>query len=145
MDWEIRCDCVPLTDLVGIHILTAVSMDPPALVKMFAPDANVLNFELDGVAYTAVEDPDDGYRSMMGALIYDTTPLRPGFQPFQVFCYTESATRKEDSADILTMRDVITGKIVLQIGTDRDDSYYPMFVARWIPENMAVNQERRES
>ena len=135
-------DTAELTDLVGLHTLTAVSMDPPATVAHFAPDASVINFELDGVSYTAVEDPSDGYRSSMDVLIKGAARYQLEFPPCQVFCYTESTDYFDPRPDILTMRDVVTGKIVLQVGTYYADDYYPTFVARWMPENMAANQER---
>jgi len=46
-----------------------------------------------------------------------------------------------ENADILELKDIETGKIVLEVGTDRSDDYYPSFVAYFMPENMVLNQK----
>ena len=35
-----------------------------------------------------------------------------------------------------------TGKTILEIGTDYTDSYYPMAICHYYPENMAINQQQ---
>ena len=43
--------------------------------------------------------------------------------------------------DILELIDVVTGKLVLEVGTDYSDDYYPSFVANFNPEAMALNSK----
>ncbi len=35
--------------------------------------------------------------------------------------------------------DAVTNKLVLEIGTDNADDYYPYCVMDWHPENLAIN------
>src|SRR5207302_181175 len=58
---------VTLDTLVGEHVLDAVDTFVDR-VKQYSwsdelEEASVIRFRLDGVAYTAIEDPSDGYRS----------------------------------------------------------------------------------
>ena len=38
--------------------------------------------------------------------------------------------------------DVITEKIVLEVGTDNTDDYYPYCVMYWTPENLSINIDK---
>jgi hypothetical protein len=38
--------------------------------------------------------------------------------------------------------DVVTGKVVLEVGTDNTEDYYPYCVMNWSPENLACNVGR---
>lgn len=127
---------VELESLVGAHLLTGVdrsSLRVREWTNRFA-QANVINFTLDGSTYTAIEDPDDGYRSCMAGLVRHRTPTKNVFLPVKVV--------GRMNGSVLELVDVVTGKIVLEVGTNRDDSYYPSFVARFSPENMAPNADK---
>ena len=41
--------------------------------------------------------------------------------------------------DTIQFIDVVTGKVVLEVGTDITDDYYPYCVLRWSPQNLAIN------
>lgn len=126
-----------LKDLVGKHWLTAADMDENSIKAFgdkYAP-ANCMNFVLDGKTYTAVEDPDDGYRSSMLEIFESDFDVANKFQATEVL-----ASMQSGDSDILEIRDTATGKIVLTVGTDYSDDYYPSFVRDWIPENLKVNQ-----
>ena len=58
------------------------------------------------------------------------------FTPCKVKC-----EMRNDHDDILDMRDVVTGEVVLAVGTETDGerNYYPCFIAEFNPQNMAVN------
>jgi hypothetical protein len=141
MDIE-NIPAVEFSSLVGEHALDGVDMDT-AQVKRWYGDAmeaaNVIRFRLDGKVYMAVEDPDDGYRSTMKKLILCDEPIKNAFQPCRVLARLND---KGDyhANDTLELIDVVTGKVVLRVGTDNSDDYYPWFVAEWTPENMAVNR-----
>lgn len=99
-------------------------------------DANSIRFRLNGTVYIAIEDPDDGYRSSLGELIIGDK-ITNTFKPNRVKgVYRELA----NSCDIIEFVDCITNKVVLEIGTDNTDTYYPFFVANFSPENMFINQ-----
>jgi len=52
---------------------------------------------------------------------------------------TKSEYGQEDN--VLELVDAVTGRVVLEVGTDNVDDYYPGFVASFHPENMATNAE----
>ena len=130
-----------LKDLVGTHVLTAVDMNIDSLPQDIRRDvyenANVINFELDGVTYAVVEDPEDSYRSSMREILVVQYTIGNRFTPCKVKCKMRGGYSGED---ILDMRDVITGEIVLSVGTERVGRYYPCFIAEFTPENMIINR-----
>jgi len=138
---------VELMSLVGEHVLDAVDTFVEK-VKMYEwrddlEDANCIRFRLDGVVYTATEDPSDGYRSYLGKLfVSPTDELRNVFQPCRVLVRKKPDDRYGNTNDTLEMIDVVTGKTVLEVGTDNSDDYYPSFVSAFWPEHMAANQGR---
>lgn len=128
---------VCLEDLCGRHILTGVDR----LVKVEGGrvrgiEKDVLNFTLDGITYSAVEDPDDGWRSMMESLIVSNAEL------INTFPECEVVGNMND--DVLELRDVKTKKIVISVGTDNLEDWYPCFVANFNPENMSINQDNQQ-
>lgn len=126
-----------LIDLIGEHVLTGVEFD--TLPPTNCGDApNVIRFTLDGKTYEASEDPSDGYRSCMQDIKETDRAVAAQFQPCRVVArYLD----REDGGecDILECLDVVTGKSVLRVGTDRTDDYYPSFVSWFAPEAMAAN------
>lgn len=133
-----------LKHLVGEHLLTAVDFSTEQIKQYEWSDdlenCQVARFCLDGNTYVAIEDPEDGYRSCMGSLIIDESVVSNQFPPQRVVCVHRTKNEYND-CDILEMIDVVTGKVVLEVGTDNSDYYYPSFVASFHPEAMAVNKE----
>jgi hypothetical protein len=102
-------------------------------------DANFISFRLDGAVYTAVENPDDGYRSMMDRLFVTLDiKMKNVFPAVKVV----GLKRAIASDDVIEFIDVKTKKIVLEIGTDHQDDYYPSFVSAFHPENMTTNADK---
>lgn len=97
----------------------------------------MIRFRLDGVVYTAVEDPDDGYRSFLGHLFAGTGTMHNVFPPVLVF----GRMRAGDDV-VLELVDCATHRVVLEVGTEYFDAYYPQFVGAFHPEAMSINQER---
>lgn len=94
-------------------------------------EVGIFRFTLDGKTYTAEEDPNDGYRSYCEDFEVDDEPLRHAFDcEVRLECHLE---------DVLEFVDVKTNKVVLEVGTDYSDDYYPFCVQRFDPRNMAVN------
>lgn len=110
---------------VGEHILNAV---------LYGENGNGI-FSLDGVAYEAVEDPDDGYRSYMDE-IRVIKPVEKMFEIPVVVAYID-----KDDKDELVFRDSRNGKTVLSLGTDRLDDYYPFYFFDYTPQNIYENGE----
>lgn len=140
-----------LKDLVGNHILDAVDFSNEQ-IKTWSDefeDCEVIRFRLDGKVYAATEDPSDGYRSSMRdiALLGDVK-MQNVFAPQAVVgrYVTEKKAWEGSSytnaAEILELVDTVTGRVVLEVGTDNSDDYYPSFVSSFHPEAMAGNQGR---
>ena len=124
-----------LKDLVGPHILDAVDFEPQGLPARLK-DCNCIRFRLDGTVYVAIEDPNDGYRSCMGELkvMEDATMTN-------VFLWTRVIARCSTEDDILYLVDETTGEVVVEVGTDCSDDYYPYFVANFNPGAMVINKK----
>ena len=97
--------------------------------------ADVLRFELDGVTYGAVEDPNDGYRSSMAELrVYEGRPAHT-FDPVDCQVVYRSEQGYE-SCDLIEV--IANGHVVLSVGTGNTNDYYPYFVARWDPTPLGM-------
>lgn len=129
-----------LESLVGISKLTGVSF--VEVKAEYGQSANTCTFVLDDVTYTAVEDPNDGYRSSLSSLDVGGECSNM-FTPCFVSCrYRVKHEEEYNSGDceILEMKDIFTDEIVLEIGTSRTDDYYPSCVMSFHPEAMAINK-----
>lgn len=125
-----------LKELLGPHTLTGCDTD--RVIKGKYEDCRTVDFVLDGRTYTALEDPNDGYRSYLGELLESSQPVKNTFPA----CLVTGEQRKNDEyhdCNIIDLRDTTTGKVVLSIGTDYYDDYYPCFVGEFDPTAMAVN------
>ena len=133
---------VEFKTLLGYHVLSGCDTD--GVIKGEQPfygDANVIDFVLDGRVFSAVEDPDDGYRSSLDKMFVDrVTSVKNMFPP----CYvigTRRQDREYEKNDVIDFIDVLTGKIVLSVGTENTDDYYPYFVGTFDPTAMCYNEE----
>lgn len=131
-----------LEDLVGEHELTGVDFGtlPPDEDNYRYDTANTMTFVLDGHAYLATEDPSDGYRSCLADLMEVPGPVANTFQPCLVLVRHRTQGSYAQSDDVLECVDIVTGKLVLEVGTENDGDYYPSYVANFTPEHMACNQ-----
>jgi predicted NAD-dependent protein-ADP-ribosyltransferase YbiA (DUF1768 family) len=132
---------VELKDFVGKEFdLTAVSTAEVVANDKYGDFANAstITFTLDGVTYQAVEDPSDGYRSSLREIfICDTEPANR-FPAQRV-----KATWKEPGSydnDTVEFRSVASDLIVMEVGTDHVNDYYPCFVSNFEPKNMDINR-----
>lgn len=62
------------------------------------------------------------------------------FVPIRVLARKKPDDRYGNVNDTLELIDVVTGKVVLEVGTDNTDDYYPSFVSAFWPEHMASNE-----
>jgi len=132
-----------LKDLVGEHVLDAVDFENEKIKNWSddLEDCEVMRFRLDGIVYVAIEDPDDGYRSSMRKLkTADASSMKNVFAPVNVIARHRTKGSYGEDDDVLELVDVKTGAVILEAGTEAISDYYPGFVARFSPENMAVNQ-----
>lgn len=111
-------------------------------------DAEHCTFVLNGVSYTAVEDPSDGYRSSLRELLVggECTNM---FPPVLVRLRLMESGEDNgdgfgyDKNDALMLVDAFTAQPVLIVGTTNTDDYYPSFIARFDPTAMVYNQPRK--
>lgn len=133
-------------DLVGNHILSGVDYGSK-IVSRYGDedDSEYVTFILDNVAYTAIEDPEDGYRSCCDDLIVNPCgTIHNAFDPVEVVCKMRENDDYEVN-DVLEVYDVKTEKLILAIGTMNTDDYYPWFEFEYNPENMILNQNMEEN
>ena len=134
-----------LKDLVGKHKLSGVDMLYESIKGTWGDnydDCQVIRFILDGVTYSAIEDPEDGYRSSMDEIRIDNGLVSNTFPEQEVICshFIKGVYSEED--DILEFLSANTGKLILRVGTADVDDWYPSFICEWVPENMDINQEK---
>lgn len=134
-------DSIALDALVGEHDLSGVDHDTVSVPQSWrdADSANCIRFVLDGVTYVATEDPEDGYRSCLGSLIIDKDArVTNRYPPVRVL--VRKAAKSSDGwggePDYLEFIRISDGVVVLEVGTDNIDDYYPGFVGRFYPDRM---------
>lgn len=131
-----------LEDLVGKHTLYGVDLFNKAVRGWCDVDEDAQHclFKLGDQSYVVVEDPSDGYRSCMREIqrcFGDPTNLFPGEEVLARMDTHDDEWNQEN--DTLELVSVVTRKVVLRVGTDNCDDYYPYFVANFMPENMSIN------
>lgn len=134
---------VSFDSLVGTHELSGVAFGTakPDPKEYYQDDYDTCSFVLDGIVYTPAEDPSDGYRSSMRSLTIGGE-VGNRFAPQTVLCSLQAESNENgwhQVDDLLIMRDAVTGKEVLAIGTTNTDDYYPCYTARFDPTAMACN------
>lgn len=106
-------------------------------------DSQVIRFKLDNQIYMAVEDNNDGYRSAMGRIFISNNPKDE--IKYKIPDHEVITKMKDDGSyqnnDTLQFIDVLSNEVVLEVGTDNWDDYYPLFMDNWTPENLAINKE----
>ncbi len=136
---------ITFESLVGKHLLTGIDLTN-RMEAMYEgatelESCQVCNFVLDGQTYTALEDPDDGYRSSMKYLVLSDEKVINTFPAVEVTCTHRTVGGFENCRedDVLEFRDCANGKLILEVGTTDTDDYYPSFVSDWNPANLSVN------
>ena len=126
-----------LIDFVGKHQFSGVDYAE-------GKDGEInITFCIDGVTYLAEEDPDDGYRSYMRELQISENPCKNTFSPEEVVCeHLDKSEYWGDDSDILIIKNPKTGSLILKIGTEDVNDYYPSCVMEYHPENMQCNEGR---
>lgn len=128
-----------LSDLAGEHILTGVDLSNERVKREYGDeyaDATCLSFRLGDTTYTAIEDPGDGYRSGMREIGESDHPLANTFPGVAVVASHVTTWEDGGPCDMLVLTSVATGDVVLEVGTDNSDNYYPCFIAGWSPQNL---------
>lgn len=134
-------ETVTMDDLVGEHELSGVDIGEEGVTDCFGRMNNrgYVVVGLSGYCYKFVENPDDGYRSYMEDEIvkYVGTPIN-NFAPVKVCVRLDNGLDNE-AREVLEFVDAVTGKVILIVGTNNTDDYYPYCVFEYTPENMIHN------
>lgn len=120
-----------LADLVGEKMFSGIDFENDK-VKALGFDGQCVNFILDNKTYTAVEDPQDGYRSSMREIKEGITQVRNIFPPVKVL----ARMKPDGKHDVLELINIANGKTVFEVGTENYGDGYPYWVARFSPENI---------
>lgn len=130
-----------LKDLVGEHYLSGLDTGTMPAKEIYCEDEDYFLFILDGVTYKAIEDPSDGYRSYLKELETSDEKVNYTFPPQRVIgIMSEDDTYSRN--DVIKFFNPDNDKIVLEIGTNNWDDYYPYSVMYWHPENLSINQSQ---
>lgn len=135
-------DPIEMESLVGEHVLDACDLFADNIKASWGDSfeyCEMIRFRLDGNIYTGIEDPDDGYRSSLRGLYVSDDAMKNVFPPVRVLAKMKDAGEHGQSNDTLQLIDMVTGKIVLEVGTDNTNDYYPWFVGCFFPDCMATN------
>ena len=102
--------------------------------------------QLDGENYGCYYDPDDGYRSY-GEFSPTTLPCTNTFPPQEVTVVEYSSNGgynwyEDPKFKRIEIRNKNTNEVILVVGTIWYDSYYPMGICEWHPENLPINKDR---
>jgi len=137
-----------LIDLVGsVHIYKAI-------VNKIDIEGESLLLYTDYGWILFIEDDNDGYRSSCSAPIfiqgYDDVIKRlfnidahnePYIRRQCSFEHTSGGSYDGDDADILILRDDLTGQELCRVGTDNISDYYPSMVLNWTPNNLEKHEK----
>ncbi len=98
---------------------------------------------IDGAVYAFERDPDDGYRSYGNLYIPENisvNDIKNRFLAQDVIIIHHHREHTDGNKHFYSITDAITGKTILEIGTDYTDDFYPVAICHYYPENMAINQ-----
>ena len=106
-----------------------------------SPEKQVV-FILNNVTFKATEDECDGYRSSLRYIMKTSDVCKNTFPSHKVKVGWKNADYGENHT--LDFVDVISGKSVMQIGTDNWDDYYPYCVMSFMCLDLAINCANEE-
>lgn len=137
---------VSLEFFLGDHVLegcetTNLSLDEESV--------NAMVFRVDGQNYIAVEDFDDGYRSLLRDVFKvgeDEIILENKFEACEVVGRWKQADKDKRKwggwITVIELVDAHTGEVVIELGTESWDEYYPVCLMSFHPQAMWVNRKR---
>ena len=129
----------------GMHKLSGVSMIKVEDEYYESAEDGIL-LTIDGVNYIAVTDPDDGYRSYgylypasENMIQKNTFPEQDVLVDNHIERSTDEEGYEQDYEETVIYN--VDGGLILRVGTDYSDTYYPCAIFRYNPENLPINQK----
>lgn len=111
--------------------------NPSLNFEFYGVDVNTFKIGCNGNTYVfeAIENPDDGYRSMMDTILVRTPQDlifsdRPIANVVMKFYINQKVDYSFTGFDLI---DVKSEEMILRIGTECYDSYYPEFIVTYDP------------
>ena len=110
------------------------------VLDYYGADGGDNTFKVDDVVFKVLEDPDDGYRSMLGAIDYteehNSIFFRQPIAKVRIETYdgVDEDEWSSQSNKGYQLVDVTDGHVWLRFGTHNYDDYYPMFIFRHTPK-----------
>jgi hypothetical protein len=140
----------PSQEMAVRHLLNLEGL----VLDYYGADAGDNTFMVDDVVFKVLEDPNDGYRSMLGAVDYTDKHTSIFFRApiarvklvtydsgTEVGCEPSCEETCDDDSHSWAglnqgyrLVDVIDGHVWLEFGTHNYDDYYPMFIFRHTPK-----------
>ena len=125
--------------MVKRHFMSLIGLE----LDYYGADSADNVFKVDGVVFKILEDPNDGYRSMLGAIDYTDKHSSIFFpNPIAKVRIVTYDSLEEDTGfsgsknQGYRLVDIVDGHIWLEFGTHNYDDYYPMFVFRHHPKKI---------
>ena len=137
-DWEEQEKERPYREQVFRHFATLKDL----VLDYYGADDATKEFNVDGIVFKVLEDPNDGYRSCLGVIEYgeksDSIFFRQPLGKVKIEVY-EGRNSEYSSHDVgYQLVDVEDGHVWLEFGTDNTDDYYPYFVFRHTPKAFEI-------
>ena len=108
----------------------------------YGADSAAHEFNIDKIVFKVLEDPDDGYRSHLGAIEYGAQSnsifFRQPIAKVTIKTYYGENIEYSQGNEGYRLVDVDDGHIWLEFGTDNTDDYYPMFVFNHYPKEQKL-------
>ena len=121
------------------HVLTHFSALQGMILEYFGADSGSHEFKVDDIIFKVLEDPDDGYRSHLGAIEYGEKSEGIFFSQPIARVKIETYENEWRSGWVgvhqgYRLVDVDDNHVWLEFGTDHCDDYYPTFAFRHLPK-----------
>lgn len=140
---------VSLSHMAQNHFLTLAHAG--AELEYYGADSGDQTFKVDGIVFKVLEDPDDGYRSHLGAIdytdrhssIFFRTPIgKVKIEAYDTGADPDDPDKRDETLDSYgvdegyRLVDIADGHVWLEFGTHNYDDYYPMFIFRHNPKEV---------
>lgn len=131
-------ESIKMEDLVGVHRLAGAERHTLASSYSDYDRTSAITFVLDGIPFTFVEDPIDGYRSMLDRVEVGNYVVNNVFEPIMINIVMEEDEKFIGLCFYLDEKEKVEENKIAEIGTNYFDDYYPCFVDEWRPERIGV-------
>lgn len=120
------------------HVHSHFSALSDLTLEYYGADSSSHEFKIDDIVFRVLEDPADGYRSMLGVIEYgkqsDSIFFHKPIAKVRIETYEDRDINYSRGDQGYQLVDVNDGHVWLEFGTDNTDDYYPMFIFRHTPK-----------